>query len=251
MACTGWVIVEEAFDGEILKAKSLVKAIVIHSRPYGEGREIVEFLTGSLGKIAGVRRLSKRYGFQRLQPFAVGLLGLSGRSSLRTVSSFEDTGRFSLAGDRVVAGFYVLELLQKFIFEGEPDQRLFKIMYLTLDGLSRSRPIEPLLRSFELEFLDILGYGIDFTREGATGERIYEDGHYQFVFDQGFSRVSESLDKSILGRDVLRFSHELDDASDVSLKLLKRIVRDVIDGLLNGRVLTSRKLASKRLKKFR
>ena len=74
MACTGWVIVEEAFDGEILKAKSPVKAIVIHSRPYGEGREIVEFLTDSLGKIAGVRRLSKRYGFQRLQPFAVGLL---------------------------------------------------------------------------------------------------------------------------------------------------------------------------------
>ena len=46
--------------------------LVLHSRLYGEGREIVQFLSESRGKFAGVRRLSKRSGFQRLQPFTLG-----------------------------------------------------------------------------------------------------------------------------------------------------------------------------------
>ena len=70
-----------------MKSNSPIEALVIHSRLYGEGKEIVTFLTENRGKIAGVKRLSKKNGFQRLQPFTIGLLNVSGRSSLLTVST--------------------------------------------------------------------------------------------------------------------------------------------------------------------
>ena len=63
------------------------------------------------------RRLSKRSGFQRLQPFTLGHVGVSGRSSLLTVSSFEYVKKYDLIGRRLSVGFYVLELIQKLFVE--------------------------------------------------------------------------------------------------------------------------------------
>ena len=229
-----------------LKLTSPIDAIVIHSRPYGEGREIVEFLTESRGKIAGVRRLSKRNGFQRLQPFTIGHLSLTGRSSLLTVSSFDFVGRFVLIGDRVASGFYILELLQKLIVEGEPDSRIYRAVYQVLDGLSGPDPMEPLLRVFELEFLSVLGYGINFDHEGFSGEKIYEEKFYCFMPEQGFYEVNAGSKNCILGKDILAVSNEMVLTNEVALNLLKKIVRNVIDSLLNGKLLTSRKLIIKR-----
>ena len=50
----------------------------------------------------------------------------------------------------------------------------------------------------------------------------------------------------ILGKDILAVSNEMVLTNEVALNLLKKIVRNVIDSLLNGKLLTSRKLIIKR-----
>ena len=117
-----------------MKSNSPIEALVIHSRLYGEGREIVTFLTENRGKIAGVKRLSKKNGFQRLQPFTIGLLNVSGRSSLLTVSSFDFVKKFNLSDDRLTSGFYVLELVQKLVAEGESDSPIYQAVYQVWNG---------------------------------------------------------------------------------------------------------------------
>jgi len=229
-----------------LKLNSPIEALVIHSRLYGEGREIVTFLTESRGKIAGVKRLSKKNGFQRVQPFTIGLLSVSGRSSLLTVSSFDFVRKFDLSDDRLTSGFYVLELVQKLIAEGESDSPIYRAVYQVLDALGGTDPIEPLLRVFELEFLTALGYGIDFYYEGLSGEKINEDKYYCFEPERGFYEVESGFDNRILGKEIIGVSEEIELASKETLNLLKKIVRNVIDSLLNGRSLTSRQLAIKR-----
>lgn len=228
-----------------MRSTSHTEAIVIHSRPYGEGREIVEFLTKDLGKIAGVRRLLKRSGFQRLQPFSIGLVQVSGRSNLLTISSFEQSRRFDLSGDRMISGFYLLELLQKILLERQSEPGIFWAVHRALDELTAFGPIEVILRLFELEFLRELGYGIDFEREGPTGIKILQNKNYEFLPDRGFFESNSSLNPSYEGALIHKASQGMLDLDKVHLRFLRAITRKVIDTLLNGKVLTSRKLIFK------
>ena len=222
-----------------------INALVLHSRPYGEGREIVQFLTESRGKFAGVRRLSKRSGFQRLQPFTLGHVGVSGRSSLLTVSSFEYIKKYDFTGERLSVGFYVLELIQKLFVEGEPDPEIYHSTIKALDLLSASDQLEKCLRIFEIELLASLGYEVNFGYEGASGARISESDYYQFAPDQGFYKVKASSERGISGKDLLSVNISAENLNGSNLRLLKVINRKIIDSLLSGRELTSRKLIIK------
>ena len=222
-----------------------INALVLHSRPYGEGKEIVQFLTESMGKFAGVRRLSKRSGFQRLQPFTLGHVRVSGRSSLLNVSSFDYVKKYDLDGERLALGFYVLELIQKLLVEGEPDSGIYHSTIKALEWLSTSDRIEKCLRIFEIELLASLGYEVDFSSEGASGQRISESGSYQFAPDQGFYKVKPNSERGISGKDLLLVNVGVENLSDSALRILKVINRKIIDSLLSGRELTSRKLVIK------
>ena len=222
-----------------------INALVLHSRPYGEGKEIVQFLTESMGKFAGVRRLSKRSGFQRLQPFTLGHVRVSGRSSLLNVSSFDYVKKYDLVGERLALGFYVLELIQKLLVEGEPDSGIYHSTIKALEWLSTSDRIEKCLRIFEIELLASLGYEVDFSSEGASGQRISESGSYQFAPDQGFYKVKPNAERGISGKDLLPLNVGVENLSDSALRILKVINRKIIDSLLSGRELTSRKLVIK------
>ena len=219
--------------------------LVLHSRLYGEGREIVQFLSESRGKFAGVRRLSKRSGFQRLQPFTLGHVRVSGRSSLLTVSSFEYVKKYDLIGQRLSVGFYVLELIQKLFVEGEPDPEIYHSTIKALDSLSASDQLEKCLRIFEIELLASLGYEVSFGYEGASGAQISESDYYQFAPDQGFYKIKPSSERGISGKDLLSINIGLENLHGSNLKLLKVINRKIIDSLLSGRELTSRKLIIK------
>ena len=243
--CIDWVIAKQAHEKLFLISSTNINALVLHSRPYGEGREIVQFLTETMGKFAGVRRLSKRGGFQRLQPFTLGHVRVSGRSSLMNVSSFDYVKKYDFAGERLAVGFYVLELIQKLLAEGEPDPGIYQSTIKALEWLSTTDQIEKCLRIFEIELLASLGYEVDFGSEGASGERISESGCYQFAPDQGFYKVKPNSERGISGKDLLPVNAGIENLGEPTLKILKVINRKIIDSLLSGRELTSRKLLIK------
>ena len=199
-------------------------ALVLHSRLYGEGREIVQFLSESRGKFAGVRRLSKRSGFQRLQPFTLGHVGVSGRSSLLTVSSFEYVKKYTLIGRRLSVGFLRVGAIQKLFVEGEPDPEIYHSTIKVLDSLSASDELERCLRLFEIELLAFASCEVNFGYEGASGTQISESDYYQFApHDQVLQDKTKFGERNIGQRSFSNIGME--NLNGSNLKLLKVINR--------------------------
>ena len=86
---------------------------------------------------------------------------------------------------------------------------------------------------------------MNFGYEGASGTQISESDYYQFAPDQGFYKIKPSSERGISGKDLLSVNIGMENLNGSNLKLLKVINRKIIDSLLSGRELTSRKLIIK------
>ena len=86
---------------------------------------------------------------------------------------------------------------------------------------------------------------MNFGYEGASGAKISESDYYQFAPDQGFYKIKPSLERGISGKDLLSVNIGVENLNGANLRLLKVINRKIIDSLLSGRELTSRKLIIK------
>ena len=144
-------------------------ALVLHVRPYQESSAIVQMLTLGQGRMAGVLRgyRSKKQGQVALQPFSVGTVAWVGRSDLVTIQKFESHHFIALQGDALYAGFYVLELLTRLLRERTQDPQIFAASMKVLEALEEDDPLQPCLRTFELELLQQLGYGVDFLPKAS------------------------------------------------------------------------------------
>ena len=86
---------------------------------------------------------------------------------------------------------------------------------------------------------------MDFGCEGASGAPISECDFYEFAPDRGFYKVESNSKRRIPGKDLLSVNAGIEDFHSSTLKILKSINRKIIDSLLSGRELTSRKLVIK------
>ena len=165
-------------------------ALILHVRPYQESSAIVQMLTLGQGRLAGVLRgyRSKKNGQVSLQPFNVGTVSWVGRSDLVTIQKFESHHFISLQGDALYAGFYVLELLTRLLRERAQDPRIFAAAMAVLEALEEDDPLQLTLRTFELELLQQLGYGVDFS---AQGQPLDDNTQYRFEAQSGFHAVQE------------------------------------------------------------
>src|SRR5690606_10201756 len=104
------------------------------------------------------------------QPFMPLLVGLGGRSELKTLTQAEIAGRFSLLqGETLFSGLYLNELLVRLLVGGEPQPILFAAYQQSLEQLTAGDPVEPILRRFEWQLLALLG----------DGRRLTEDAHWR------------------------------------------------------------------------
>src|SRR6478609_8357938 len=104
-------------------------AFVLHSYPYKETSLIVEVLTRDYGRIALVAKGAKRPHsklrgvLQTFQPLSVGW---SGKSEVRTLTGAEWLGGLlPLEKSALLCGFYLNELLVKFVARDDPHRPLF------------------------------------------------------------------------------------------------------------------------------
>ena len=109
-----------------------------------------------------------------------------------------------------------------------------------LEALEENDPLQPALRRFELELLDQLGYGIDFS---VAGERLRDSAFYWFEPQVGFQQVNRDTGpvRSVSGK-VLQAIARRDFADPAALDAAKLIMRSAIEPLLGDKPLTSRKL---------
>jgi DNA repair protein RecO (recombination protein O) len=222
---------------------------VLHARAYGDSSLLLELLTAELGTLAAVARGGRRSATRaRLQPFNRLRLGLQGARELKTLRYCEpqQAHQVALAGDRLLMGLYVNELMVRLIGRHEPQERIYPAYEaLLLDLRSAEADPEVALRHFEFTLLSALGYGVSFEHDLGNDAPIEPGGAYRFDPGVGFVAVREPVGAAYTGADILRaWRGDFDDPA--VRRLAKQVARSAIDALLSGRPLRSRALFARR-----
>ena len=228
-------------------------AWLLHSRPLRETSLLLEFLTEQHGRVSAVAkgcRGARNRGRPPLQPFVPLLVSFSGKQELKNLRSCElAAASRPLSGTRLFAGFYLNELLIKLLPVHEAEHRLFSVYTEAIGGLGGGKPIEPLLRQFELALLDSLGYGLQLGHDADSGEEIREAASYYLKVESGFVRQLqpglERDDSRLYPGSVLRNISAGNYADEDTRALAKRMLRQVLQYHLDGRELSSRQLFRK------
>jgi DNA repair protein RecO (recombination protein O) len=230
-------------------------ALVLHVRPYRETSSIVQFFTPSEGRIVGVMKGLRRDNPKRvgLQAFSFGTLAFIPRDGLVTVRGFDLVHFIALHGEGLYAGFYVLELLSRLLPERQSEQEIFTATMKVLERLEVREEIEPALREFEMDLLQHLGFGINFSCFGASSHNaesaIDALKLYSFNPDDGFVlvsgahagevRISRNIGQLLWGHEILAIKDR--NFSDLLVRrAAKKLLRDALAPILGDRPLISR-----------
>lgn len=225
---------------------------VLHHRPWRDTSRILDVFTREQGRLSlfarGVRGPKSQLA-SLLQPFRPLLLSWSGLGDPGQLTRAEpgteagEEPRAPLPAAALMSGWYLNELLLKLTTRQDPQPALYHAYETALAGLRAGIDAAPVLRRFELEMLELLGYGLDLRHEARTGRPIEPASYYHFHPSLGFAAISsEPGPEAIAGHSVLALAtgrldgpRALDDA--------RRVMRAALDHLLEGRELRTRTVA--------
>lgn len=215
---------------------------LLHQRSYGETSIIADVFTQKSGKISFIAKGAKKpkskfFGY--LVPFQKLKITYSGRSELKTLTSIDrdlasNSNTFSKVSYSLL---YINELLMKLLPKDAKHEELFVLYDEFLKKINKNNNLEISLRHFELDLLDMLGYGFDYDSEIDSNDPIEAESSYVFVSERGFRKSNSS---SFKGKDILSIKKR--KLEDVPLKYLKEITTKAIGICLEGKDLTSRKI---------
>lgn len=222
-------------------------AFVLHSYPHRETSLIIDVLTRDHGRLALVAKGAKRPHsalrgvLQTFQPLA---LSWSGKSEVRTLTGAEWVGgMLPLAGDALLCGFYVNELLVKFCGREDPHPQLFQHYVVTLARLAHDEPAVQVLRSFERVLLRETGYAMALNRTVAR-KTVQPEGRYVFDPERGVREASDDLPAQwpvIAGQTLLDM--EADDYHRAqTVAQSKTLMRFLLNTYLGGTPLATRQI---------
>ena len=220
---------------------------VLHRRDFRDSSQIVEVLSrdyGRLGIVArGVRRPKSRLRGV-LQPFSPVLVSWVAGRELATMTGAEPgEGRpYHLADMRLMSGFYINELVLRLTHRFDPQPAVFDLYARCVAALAGDTPAAVVLREFELDLLDELGFGLNLTREVGTGAPVDPARHYDVVVDEGPHDAGDTPGVDALaGRVLLAISAREWQETDVR-RAARRLLGRAIDLQLDGKPLHTRRV---------
>ena len=226
----------------------LEPAWVLHCRDFRDSSQIVDVFSREHGRVAmvarGVKRPKSRYR-GLLQPFSPLLLSWVNGRELATMTDAEpgEGQPLKLLGDHMLAGFYINELVLKLTHRHDPQTQIFDLYHHTLHRLAASASLAATLRQFEINFLTLLGFGLNLEIEAQTGERVQADQHYHYIVDQGPLRTEDSAPGQLLVRGEQLQNMAKEDFSDEQTRKIARVIfASAIDVHLDGKTLKTRKV---------
>lgn len=217
-------------------------AFVLHQHAWRETSRLLDVFSRDHGRLSIVARGAQRPGSQAravLLGFQPLLLSWFGGGEVRTLHAAEWQGGIpQLAGQSLLCGFYLNELLLKLLPRDTAHPVLFTAYFDAIRALSSlprdaGQAIEPMLRRFELALLGELGYAPDWRRT-ATGEPIEAGQRYGFVSGHGLM-PGDQID----GRALLALA---DVPSDAALIQSKALMRQLVGSLVGSQPLHTRQL---------
>lgn len=223
---------------------SLQPAFILHQRNFKETSLITEVLTRDFGRLAalakGVRTpKSKLSPF--IRPFVPVLLSFTGKSDLKTLTHIEPWQTApELRHLALYSGFYINELVAYFLHPFDPHPDVFLLYQKTLNELSNAAALEPVLRTFELNLMTQVGYGLQYAVDHLQ-QPVSSDKKYAFDPELG---AVESEQGDFSGSTFLALeARSFPDRK--TLTEAKIIMRSAINFHLNGKPLKSREVLSK------
>ena len=219
-------------------------AVILQHKPYRETSLLLEVFTRDYGIVSviakGVRtEKSKLAGL--LQPFIVLNLSYLDKQELKSLTQVEFVASFNLLRLALYCGFYVNELLQRFLHNNDPFPEVFGRYLRCLTELSAADNIEASLRYFELDLLQAVGYGIDLLQDFNSGADVQTDLRYVFIAGQGLRIDAKGM---ISGQTLLSLAAQ-ENLSAEALLEAKGLLRKMLDANLHGRPLKSREVLTK------
>jgi len=145
---------------------SLLKlsGFVLRSRYWGEADKLVTFFTKERGKLTsvvrGARKPQSHWG-GALEPLTLLDLLIYEKNERHTLTQCQIIKSFHLLRQNEKASatsFQIIELLENLMMEEDPNPQLFNEMERALTALEEGTPPLPLLNSFRLKLLTLLGF---------------------------------------------------------------------------------------------
>ncbi|QID17774.1 DNA repair protein RecO [Nitrogeniibacter mangrovi] len=220
---------------------------ILHTHPYRETSLIVELFSRDLGRLAlvakGARRpMSALRGV--LLAYQPLLVDWSGGGEVKTLVRAEwQGGQPMLQGRALLCGYYLNELLMRFLPREDPHPDLYASYADAVGLLPRTDRFEPLLRRFELQLLEQMGYGVPLTHEAGSDRAVAPQTDYHYIIergpvpagqaDEGAPRISGT---TLLDMAAGRFE------SALTLAQSKSLLRHLIGHHLGGQALQSRRM---------
>ncbi len=219
-------------------------AYVLHVRDHGDSSKIADILTPDFGRVSvvikGVKRSLKKIGLT--QPFSPLMVSWSGRGDLKTAVSIEPAGPpLMLKGDRLYCGIYINELILRLIKPFDQNPELFDLYHHTLQKLPHNS-IEPLLRIFEKNVLELIGMGL-MLESDIHGVPISPVKEYSYRVDLGAKELVKGVSQGLtVSGEVLLALRKEDFLKMADAKGVKNFMRAVVQYHIGDRPLRSREL---------
>ena len=221
----------------------LEPSYILHARPYRETSMIVYALTEHHGIVHMVSKGARKKGNSQLQPFIRMYLSWTGKSDLVSLTKIElEKSRYTRNFRAQVQCFYLHELILKLIPRSSPAPELFYLYQNTIDLMTKNPHREEVLRSFELQFLSIMGHPLQLKYDYVTDKKIEDHIAYRYVPDYGPTQCDAKAKQwDIVKGEILKSLDENDLMSE-NLSGAKFFLRGLINYYLQGRPLVTRQL---------
>jgi len=217
---------------------------VLHTYPYKETSLIVELFARRFGRVALLARGARRprsatrgvlLSFQALR------VSWSASAELGNLIAAEWAGALlPLAGQSLMCGFYLNELVLRLLPRDDPHEALFDSYGEALSRLSTAGDASVVLRGFEKRLLAELGYAPILDRDAAS-RPIDPDRLYAYEPERGPTVVNGTRGDLpvVRGRTLLDVAAD-DYTSPTTREEARSLMRALIGERLHGQVLHTR-----------
>lgn len=224
------------------KVQSL--AYLLYSRDYKDNSLLIDIFSLDDGKIRLIAKSKKKTG---LLPCFVRLeLEYIYKQQLSILcETIELPTTFTLKGKSLYCAYYLNELLLHLLPEHEPHPAIFQLYQQTLEQLSYQQVFEPILRRFELNLLNELGYAVDWQTTCELSQVVKEEKNYIYVHEQGIFLADSYLlvqhSPVISGKALLAMAKMNFNEAHL-MQQIKQLMRYVLAQYLEHRTLKSREI---------
>jgi DNA repair protein RecO (recombination protein O) len=170
---------------------------LLHARSFGDTSIIADVFTESSGKLSimakGAKNPRSKF-FGHLLPFSALRIIVTGKSEMKTLTQIDSNfvSQSAKGPHDLYTYLYVNELMMRLLPKGLPNQELYDL-YQNFVELARADAISELdLRVFELDLLDVLGYGINFDTDTKDNSQFKDSIIYSYIPEKGFHHAGDT-----------------------------------------------------------